>query len=214
SPSRSPEIRPHIINLLVNSIAENLSLNVCSIGGGPGSDIVGLQMMLRNMGLSSLCHIRGYVLDQFPEWSNMWEKISSQMNQPPRVNFFKYDVGNNTPNVCHRYAVKQARLITLVKFISAVRKQQGAFEGMRSLLRHASPGAYMFYADNKDGGDNVSFLLGIAIMAGFELVHYSHSEVFIENNPLYSAIMKLLNHQPKRSVRMTYMLFRKKMSAN
>ncbi|XP_071787485.1 uncharacterized protein [Asterias amurensis] len=148
------------------------SLNVCSIGGGPGSDLVGLTRFLTDAALfpSSLTCV---VLDLYPNWKHTWGSIYDQLHETFDVTYRKCDLVNTAAlqDDILRF-VGKAHLLTFVKSFSAVasflRQDQRRGDRLRAILRALKGGTYVLYIDNTHW--DKSFLNNFALPAGLEVV--------------------------------------------
>ena len=52
------------------------SLRVCCIGGGPGSDVVGLTKFLRDNEIVPVHRLKCSIIDLYQEWERSWKKLS------------------------------------------------------------------------------------------------------------------------------------------
>ncbi|XP_035210906.1 uncharacterized protein LOC118185190 [Stegodyphus dumicola] len=137
-------------------------LNVCSLGGGPGTDIIGI--------LTVICRFGNFpafmtVVDYASEWQitfkNIIKEIKSSFPEHVRMmvssNYFKYQYLNGdllsqvTTNSNIRNAVMSADIVTMVKFISAA-----ACDKTRKMVKDIfgcmKPGALLIFIDNASGG--------------------------------------------------------------
>ncbi|XP_038055863.1 uncharacterized protein LOC119727861 [Patiria miniata] len=138
---------------ILNSWRNKSNLKVCSIGGGPGSDLVGLTTFLRTHGIfppSLECR----VLDLYPNWKDTWDTIHQCIPQYFRVAYERCDVVRDMglTVTTHRF-IRQADMLTLVKLFSAVsaffRADPGRGDLLRSILREIKPGCFVLYVDNQ-----------------------------------------------------------------
>ncbi len=160
-------------------------LRVCCIGGGPGSDIVGLITFLRSINRNTrlTCH----VLDKFPAWNNVWKKIQARL-PPPSVNasYLQLDITSSAP-LDRRImeAIQNADIVTFVKSVSPavaflknppqlsqypVMPIQSTRGAIPTILQTLKSGAMVVYIDNRYGDQNPLFKQ-MAISQGLKLIH-------------------------------------------
>ncbi len=134
------QIRPDISTRWQNK----RSMSVCSIGGGPGSDLVGLTKFLRDTNIfpSSLHCL---VLDLFPNWKLTWDTIYQNLPDHFQVTYKKCDLVRDTrlPSDVISF-IRNVDLLTLVKSFSAVsaffRTDPNRRELLRSILNELKQG--------------------------------------------------------------------------
>ncbi len=170
----------HIVHYSLQQIQHNIStswqnknsLVICSIGGGPGSDLVGLTRFLTDTDLfppSLTC----LVLDLYPNWKHTWESIYNQLPETFDVTYGKCDLVDTTAlrsDILH--SIGKADMLTFVKSFSAVaaflRKDPRKGSRLRSILHELKGGSFVLYIDNKHW--DKSFLNNFASPAGLEVV--------------------------------------------
>ncbi|KFM60119.1 hypothetical protein X975_16282, partial [Stegodyphus mimosarum] len=137
-------------------------LNVCSLGGGPGTDIIGILTVICSFGYFPAIMT---VVDYAGEWQitfkNIIEEIKSSF--PERVrqmvssNYFKYQYLNGdllsqvTMNSNIRNALMSADIVTMVKFISAAACNKTR-KMVKDIFGCTKPGALLIFIDNASGG--------------------------------------------------------------
>ncbi|MFZ6745214.1 hypothetical protein ACO0LC_18475 [Undibacterium sp. JH2W] len=128
-------------------------LRVSCIGGGPGSDIIGILKYLADYsGAETITKVVCYLLDKEQAWADSWTELDSglQLDIQLNVNFQKMDV---TDPVSWSSQTKflQADLFTLSYFVSEIKAldERGALDKFwQSLMSEAKPGALFLYDDN------------------------------------------------------------------
>ncbi|XP_038063061.1 uncharacterized protein LOC119733764 [Patiria miniata] len=95
-------------------------LRVCSIGGGPGSDVLGLSKFLEDVGLfPESLHFT--VLDLWPEWAHAWQAIKNRTKSRISVNYERCDLVGDAPlSALATQRLREADILTLEKSFSAV----------------------------------------------------------------------------------------------
>lgn len=135
---RSPELQV---------LFEREELEVASIGGGPGSEMVALQKYAaeRNKKMALSFHLYDY--DN--SWGDTWNRVHKQIKLPVEAfPMFKHlDACDAT--TWKQDALGEADLITLVFFLSEVYKHRDRAEPFfRHLFSRAKEGALFLFADN------------------------------------------------------------------
>ncbi|XP_072030914.1 tetratricopeptide repeat protein 37-like [Amphiura filiformis] len=171
-------------NILTKFPAGN-HLRVCCIGGGPGSDIIGLITFLRSINRNTrlTCHI----LDKYPDWNKVWKTIQPRL-PPPAVNasYLPLDITSSNPLDSRIVeAIRNADIVTFVKSVSPavafikdppplnqkypfmpIQSQRGAIP---TILRTLKSGALVVYIDNQQGDQNKLFR-SMAVSEGLKLI--------------------------------------------
>ena len=79
------------LNTYILSLAQqNNELKVCALGGGPGTELMGLSKFFDRQQLGSCVHIDFQLLDKVQEWANSWYGIRNAIN-----NAFRTEYGTN-----------------------------------------------------------------------------------------------------------------------
>jgi hypothetical protein len=125
-------------------------LHVTCIGGGPGSDLIGLlKFILRQK--KSVKKITCYLCDQEQAWADSWTDISDKIESDLQLNanFQALDVTDPKSWQKQRKFLN-ADLFTLSFFISEVVRFDGPKlqEFWKTLFGEAKSGAYFFFVDN------------------------------------------------------------------
>lgn len=115
-----------------HDIDSKAKLNLCSLGGGPGTDIVGLLFILREVFGYIQCNVT--VIDHAIEWKHVFDSIVSELKTGRYGSVrdmvsgwnFSYDylsadllAFSFVNNYKVLQAIKNADIITMIKFISA-----------------------------------------------------------------------------------------------
>ncbi|XP_038055865.1 uncharacterized protein LOC119727863 [Patiria miniata] len=192
------------------------SLKVCSIGGGPGSDMVGLTTFLRNKGIFPPS-LECLVLDLYPNWKDTWDTIYTHLPETFTVTYHRCDLVRDTRlHTRDLQFIKQADIITLSKSFSAVsafyraNHAKGAF--LRDVLQQTKPGCFVLYIDNDCGGCT-QFQRDFASRAGMDLVFEFRGKPTFPKGAYSYTIRKyhnLFEFSPMRSCDVNIQLFRKK----
>ncbi|KAJ8032493.1 hypothetical protein HOLleu_26035 [Holothuria leucospilota] len=146
------------------------STSMCAIGGGPGSDIIGLVMAYHRQypDKSDPFVDEVHVLDRCTEWEQSWnslvERCPKRLKQIlPEVHFKYFDFLDANLSTSQKNAIRKAKIVTMIKSLSPVTAmlhdnrigdEDDANNGWNSLhhiIDAMSPGAVLLYIDNKHG---------------------------------------------------------------
>ncbi|XP_015929876.2 uncharacterized protein [Parasteatoda tepidariorum] len=140
--------------------SHNNCVNICSLGGGPGIDAIGIISALhRRFGLVC-CSTK--ILELMPGWKDTFDSILGEFrnnhyglsgNLTPQYFQFSYveaDLLGKMDSVVKK-TISSANLITMVKFLSAVTCVDTA-QMIRNIFKSMRPGAVVFIIDNAAGG--------------------------------------------------------------
>ena len=127
------------------------NIKVSCLGGGPGTDALGILKYLReNKKEPIIGNLTCNVFDKEPSWNQNWHQISRLAGAPLNPFFATVDVSQElTPAI--RNEISDSDLITISYLISEVEKLNGSgnvsrfFEACFDL---AKPGALLVYVDN------------------------------------------------------------------
>lgn len=189
------------------------ALSVACLGGGPGSDLLGiLKYMIQNQRGSALTC---YLFDRERAWGDSWSEVA----KPLKADFHLYPVfqqldvtDQNTWGSYRKYL--GADLFTLSYFLSEVwafhTKAQPYFE---SCFTNAKTGATFLFIDNNDAnGHFVGWYDAMAAAHGLEQLHdgackmaFSIDEEKTDLEPYYSKF-----GWPKRESNVSYRISRKR----
>ncbi|XP_033632619.1 uncharacterized protein LOC117294358 [Asterias rubens] len=176
-------------------------VNVCSIGGGPGTDIIGVLVFLRSMGSylgypENTGRVMGYVLDQYGAWESTWSSLRSNnatlRDSQIYCSYITCDLLDELPTAATEDEIRQADLVTMIKSLSAFQMFLKDGRDIRhcavtKLLRQLRRGAFVLFIDNKDEmsrrifytgyrSQNRIFLEDMAAPAGLRIVGEWHGK--------------------------------------
>lgn len=187
-------------------------VDVACIGGGPGSDFLGIiKHMIRNRSTSNL---KTYLLDKEPAWGDSWADVERRAADFDFQVFTHAQVLDvlvpNTWTAQTRY--RRADLFTFVYFISEVwRLSAKAAPYFANLFQAAKPGSLLLFIDNNssqfyDHFDTLATTAGLQRVAGGEekfQMEYSEEKTDLE--PYYSKLV----HKPKIQSNIAWRVYRK-----
>ena len=136
------------------SILEDLfkkpSVQVSCLGGGPGSDLLGIQKFLASKGLQT--QLTCYNYDRESGWQTAWNSLcrvlSSSLTYPSSYKFQQLDVMQQA--YCSQYSdLYHSDLFTMSFFLSEFLQQlDDVTPFMSHLFEHAKSGACFLFIDN------------------------------------------------------------------
>ena len=137
---------------LGGNIFSNEMLRLTCVGGGPGSDIIGILKYLADQESEPIKKLTCYLLDGEQAWADTWTEIDESLKSDvsANVNFQKLDVIDPDSWSAQKRFLK-SDLFTLSYFVSEVMSLDG--DGVVSnfwkrLFDEANAGAVFVYVDN------------------------------------------------------------------
>jgi hypothetical protein len=138
----------------LRSLFEQNHVVVSCIGGGPGSDFLGiLKYVMSNPQRPSL---KCFLFDREEKWNEAWSDVDAKVDKSLSIStvFQRFDVTDPQEVGAHRKFIRQSDLFTLTYFMSEVHSQQALCAPFfTKLMLDAKSGAIFMYLDN----DNPSF---------------------------------------------------------
>lgn len=131
-------------------LAKN-SIEVACLGGGPGSDLLGILKYLIRTGAKDLS-LKCYIFDKERAWGDSWSDVASQLKPPFQVFpvFQQMDVTESKTWASYQKFLR-ADLFTLSYFLSEVWKIKGAAEPFfEHCMSQMKSGSMMLFVDNND----------------------------------------------------------------
>lgn len=197
---------------VLKTLFKRADFSVAAIGGGPGSDLLGiLKFMIQNGSTSTLTC---YLFDRERAWGDSWSEVA----KPLKANFQLYpvfqqlDVTDKTTWSSYRKFLN-ADLFTLSYFLSEVWTFQKTAEPFFThCFENARPGAIFMFIDNNDaGGDFAGWFDGLAKAHDVQVVSsqscqmaFSPDEEKLDLEPYYSKF-----GWPKRESNVSFRIGRK-----
>ncbi|XP_033631583.1 uncharacterized protein LOC117293390 [Asterias rubens] len=195
-------------------------MKVCSIGGGPGSDLVGVTKFLRDANRFPSSLLQCLVLDLFPNWKLTWDAIYPNLPDDFHVTYKRCDLVRDTilPSDVLSF-IRDVDLLTLVKSYSAVsaffRTAPYRRELLRSILDELKHGCLVLFIDNEYEDDDFEEVFASSSDA-FELVADFSGKASSPHGGYYGLISyycSLFDYKPMRSCNVIIKVFRKNYSA-
>ncbi|XP_038075249.1 uncharacterized protein LOC119743014 [Patiria miniata] len=192
------------------------TLNVCSVGGGPGSDLVGLTTFLEQSHVYPRM-LNCLVLDLYPTWKRAWDAIAYYLPRQHWVSYKRCDlVGDAGLSADVLQFVRDADLVTLVKSFSAaaafLRADRSRGSALRAILREIKPGCHVLYIDNDHDGDS-QFRNDFADPAGLDLMFEERDFQSVPSGSYSEIVNKYcsaLDFNPMKGCDVNIQLYRKK----
>lgn len=177
-------------SIAVNARAKN---SVCAIGGGPGSDLLGLLIFFRENGMfAPFSEIN--ILDRCTAWKESWvslqSKLPGQMAQAlPCAEYHHFDFFNDVLTDNLRKIIQRSTFITFIKAISPVSawlkdksikythylngRVISHWHSVYSILQCVQPGAIVLYVDNsmRNGSVHRRIIMDSALLLGFRVLY-------------------------------------------
>jgi hypothetical protein len=130
------------------SLFDQEKVSVSCIGGGPGSDLVGILKFLARSGKNP--HLMCKLFDKEPSWAECWEDVSDKLNAPLRVttSFQEFDV-TEAKTWAEKRKYLNSDLFSMIYFISEVSVKRDYAEAFfANLFKEAKKGALFLFIDN------------------------------------------------------------------
>ncbi|MBI5297962.1 MAG: hypothetical protein HY869_21000 [Chloroflexi bacterium] len=130
------------------ALMDSKKVSMTSIGGGPGSDLLGVIKYLTNASKSPT--LRCNLYDRESAWGESWSDVDNKLENPFKISIYfqQFDVGEPSTWVRHvKYL--SSDLFTMVYFMSEVFGNKTTAEPFfNNLFANAKKGALFLYADN------------------------------------------------------------------
>jgi hypothetical protein len=143
----------YVCSLIGSTVLKKLlgaqKLNVSCIGGGPGSDLVGILKCVEKAGKAPV--LRFTLLDREKSWFESWFDVGDKLatSLQTNVSFLPFDVTDESSWKPHRKYLN-SDLFTLIYFVSETYGlRDKAAKYYADLFENAATGAYFLYIDNK-----------------------------------------------------------------
>lgn len=135
---------------LCNLLAKD-SIEVACLGGGPGSDLLGLLKYLIRNGVSGIS-LTCFIFDKERAWGDSWSGVASTLNPPFKIYpvFNQLDATDSTTWLSYQKYLK-ADLFTMSYFLSEVWKiKEQAEPFFQHCLSQMKTGSMVLFVDNND----------------------------------------------------------------
>lgn len=135
----------------LRELLDRKSIEVACLGGGPGSDLLGILKYLIVTGAKDL-NLKCYIFDKERSWGDSWSDVASVLKAPFQLYpvFQQMDVTDATTWSSYQKFLR-ADLFTLSYFLSEVWKIKDAAEPFFDhCLSKMEPGSMILFIDNND----------------------------------------------------------------
>lgn len=187
-------------------------LRMVALGGGPGSDLVGILKFMDTEDASPSLHCE--LIDGCLEWKTTWSDLAYELNwsRPLHTDYVTHDVRDpgtwNAPS-----NIGKADLITLSFFVSEIYHLGTAAEDyLRTMLKRLKPGAVVLFSDN-NASTFYTMFDRIASAAGLETLKSGEGDRRIydwgEQKDAIGAYAQKFNHQARLSGNLSWRVLRK-----
>ena len=107
-------------NDTLRSLLEKEKFTVACVGGGPGSDFLGILKYLERNGGCGMRHLKCHLIDQEKAWDNCWSDLDEEIRSTGRLSthFKPIDVTDPTSYDPVEERYMRAELFTFVYFMS------------------------------------------------------------------------------------------------
>jgi hypothetical protein len=195
----------------LNSLFTKSKVTAACIGGGPGSDLLGILKFIlrRRRDLKLTC----FLFDKERAWSDSWTDVADNLNAPCRLNplFNHLDVTQKSTWEAYQNYLR-SDFITLSYFLSKVYQFKSAAEPFfLHMFANSSPGTIFLYIDNKWSElsawfDQMTASCGLeAVRGGERRFVFAIEEEKQDLNPYFTKF----GHSPKCQSQAEYRILRK-----
>jgi hypothetical protein len=136
---------------VLRDLLDKKSIEVACLGGGPGSDLLGILKYLIQTGATDLS-LKCYIFDKERAWGDSWSDVASVLKPPFQLYpvFQQMDVTDATTWASYQKFLR-ADLFTLSYFLSEVWKIKDTAEPFFDhCLSQMKPGSMILFVDNND----------------------------------------------------------------
>ncbi len=140
-------VRPHI-DTQKRLISDRLQ--VTAVGGGPGSELIGLHNQITGLPEKQPDRVRFYVLDKEQGWLDAWTDIEDALETDLRLSSHIVNVNASDPSSWSRTRnYRRSSIFTLSYLVSELFADKANTEGfLEDLLDSMEPGSELIYIDN------------------------------------------------------------------
>lgn len=133
-------------NAKLRELFEAERVQVSCVGGGPGSDLLGVLKHLDRVGLTPALKV--YLYDREQAWSESWSDVDDKVNKGISTYFEPFDV-TSAATWQHKQKYLSSDLFTMVYFASELHSVAAtAAPFFDNLFNRAKHGALFIYVDN------------------------------------------------------------------
>jgi hypothetical protein len=152
----------------------NTNRSICCIGGGPGSDILGILRYIYNNCIQ-IPRLTFYIFDRMYHWQSEWVDIWNELdNTHTTMMYHLFDINVETNAVFDSF-FDRFDIFTLIKFWSSIFTSHISKNNLKMILSWAKTGAYIIYVDYGHIMFTTSFIT-LMCTSGWSIVFRKHSE--------------------------------------
>jgi hypothetical protein len=195
----------------LRSLFERDKVQVSCVGGGPGSDFLGILKYLVEKDLSP--RARFTVFDRERAWANTWDYVEDKIGMalPLSTNYCQLDVAKKA--TWEQYdKFLQSDLFTMIYFMSEVWGERvGSKPFFDYLFTCAKPGALLLYVDNRDSEFAGEFD-GYATGSGWEMLErasYNMTLPYNEEKDDLGEYLTMFGGWPKLTAKVDFRIIQK-----
>ena len=78
---------PAIKSLIDRRTTAGSDLQICVLGGGPGSELLGIVRYIQRLNLNRTTHLDLVLVDQIKEWDESWHALKTGIDQQLKINY-------------------------------------------------------------------------------------------------------------------------------
>jgi hypothetical protein len=196
---------------VLREVFDRERLTISCIGGGPGSDFLGI--MKYCLRAEKSVELKCQILDRDPAWSESWSDVDDKVKSTFRISTSHQPVDVADPTSWKKFSKHfNADFFTLIYFVSEVYAvRDRASDYFAALMASMKPGALLLYVDNNDSRftdwfDGLARAAGLEVVksgAGFDQMPLHEEKSDLE--PYYSKF----NPDPKLKANIAYRIVRK-----
>jgi hypothetical protein len=197
----------------LRKLFEREVVNVTCIGGGPGSDFLGiLKYILKHV--KKTPRLKLSLFDREPAWSECWSDVDDKLGLPISNVFQYFDV--TKPETWKPYdKFLYADLFTMIYFMSEIDSLRAQAEPFFThLFRNAKKGALLLYVDNRTA-QFYNWFDSLISKHGWKVLASDEESLKIEDvgeektdlEPYYSKFSK--SHAPKLTANIAFRICQK-----
>ncbi len=134
---------------ILQEVFDRPDVTLTCLGGGPGSDLLGVIKYLQHHGKRPL--VTCNICDREPQWMDTWQDVGKKVGTDLRIftNYLQHDACVPNSWITKKYL--QADLVTMVYFISELYTRKDCIAGyFKHVFERLKPGALVLFIDNDD----------------------------------------------------------------
>lgn len=190
------------------------TVEVSCIGGGPGSDFLGILKFMTLNSSEKMKRLRCLLCDKEQAWRESWSDVDRKLSIPFSMStiFWELDV-TETSKLPRQTKVFQADLFTMIYFISELYYgREDARDFFELMVQRAKPGALFLFVDN-NCTCFYEWFDEIALDAGLKIIEKREDYRFVVGWDEQADDLALYNNKfkrnPKLKANIAYRIYRK-----